>query len=142
LTSSRAECWEYLELEDVFVIAERVLGVSADDLMRVSRMELALSALDAPRASFEGIEFHPRFSDKVAVLCYRFVRNHPLPDGNKRVGYLSAVEFAERNGFAWGHPAGDLPGGDETVEVIEAVAAGRMDEHDLERWIRERLQAW
>ena len=39
----------------------------------------------------------PDLVDKAAVLCVRLARNHPLPDGNKRVAYLAMVEFLARN---------------------------------------------
>jgi prophage maintenance system killer protein len=63
-----------------------------------------------------------------------------LPDGNKRTAFLCTVEFAERNGYRWVPPPGDTPGGDETVAVMKAVAAGTMDEHALVAWIRDRLE--
>ncbi|MGH2819526.1 MAG: hypothetical protein ACRDJ5_02605 [Actinomycetota bacterium] len=57
-----------------------------------------------------------------------------LPDGNKRVAYLCAVEFAERNGYAWEFPPGDERGGEQTVKVIEAIASGEMTEEQLAEW--------
>lgn len=133
--------WSYLDLADFLLIAEATLGVRTDDLIRVTQLHLAASALDAPAAEFGGVEFYPEFATKVAVLCSRIVKNHALPDGNKRVGYMCAVEFVERNGFAWEPPAGDRSGGDETVRMIEGVAAGEVGERELARWIEERLKA-
>src|SRR5438093_10892027 len=46
-----------------------------------------------PQASFGGEEFYAGIATKAAVLCSRLVRNHPLPDGNKRAGYLAMREF-------------------------------------------------
>ena len=135
-----SERCEYLDLADFLVIAEATLGLSTDDLMRVTQLHLASSALDAPAAEFGGVEFYPDLSTKVAVLCSRIVKNHALPDGNKRVGYMCAVEFAERNGFKWEPPQGDDPGGDETIRVIEGVAAGEITERELATWISERLK--
>jgi death-on-curing protein len=86
------------------------------------------------------VEFYREFPMKAAVLCRHLIRNHPLPDGNKRVGFLCTVEFAERNGYDWESPAGDEPGGEETVKVIAAVAAGEIAIHDLAEWIGQRLK--
>jgi hypothetical protein len=36
-----------------------------------------------------------------AVLCWHLVKNHPLPEGNKRCAFLATVEFVERNGRTW-----------------------------------------
>ena len=130
----------YLDLADVLLIAEAVLGVDAGELLRTVRLELAESALGAPMASFEGHEFYPTFSEKAAVLCSRLVRNHPFLDGNKRVGYICLIEFVERNGYSWTPPLGDGARGDETVDVIERVATGELDEATLATWIAERIR--
>jgi death-on-curing protein len=132
--------WAYLDLADFLLIGEAALGVSAEDLARVAQLNLAASALDAPAAEFGGVEFYPEFPMKVAILCSHLIRNHPLPDGNKRVGFLCTVEFAERNGYVWEPPAGDEPGGEETVKVIERVAAGEMPVRDLAEWVGQRLK--
>lgn len=72
------------------------------------------------------------------MLAARLIRNHPLPDGNKRVGYLCALEFVARNGGTWTYPPDD-PEGDETVAIIEGVAAGEVDEDELCDWVSRRL---
>ena len=131
--------WRYLDLADVLLIAEAVLEIPAEDLARLGRLELAESARHAPAAEFGGVEFHPDLARKTAVLASRLIRNHPLPDGNKRVGYLCALEFVVRNGGTWTHPPDD-PEGDETVAVIEGVAAGTLDEDELAVWIAQRLE--
>lgn len=141
MTSSPADRgYEYLDLSDFLVIAEAVLGISAEQLARIAQLHLAASALDAPAAEFGGVEFYPEFALKAAVLCSRLARNHPLPDGNKRVAYLSVVEFVERNGLSWSPPEGDDPDGEETVAVIEKVAAGEVSEEWLVGWIGERIR--
>lgn len=130
--------WHYLDLADFLLIAEAVLDIPAEDLAHAGRLELAESALHAPAATFGGVEFYPDLARKTAVLAARLINNHPLPDGNKRVGYLCALEFVARNGGRWSHPPND-PEGDVTVTTIEGVAAGQIDEDDLTAWITERL---
>ncbi|MFU8841282.1 MAG: type II toxin-antitoxin system death-on-curing family toxin [Nitriliruptoraceae bacterium] len=130
--------WSYLDLADFLLIAEAVLDIPAEDLARAGRLDLAESALHAPAATFGGVEFYPDLASKTAVLAARLINNHPLPDGNKRVGYLCALEFVARNGGTWTHPPDD-PDGDVTVATIEGVAAGQIDEDRLTAWIAERL---
>ena len=48
------------------------------------------------------------------------------------------LEFVARNGATWTYPPDD-PEGDETVAIIEGVAAGEVDEDELCAWISERL---
>ncbi len=121
----------YLELDDYLVIAENVLDLPAEDLVRFERVvPLAESALNAPRAGFGGVEAYVTLPMKAAVLCSRLARNHPLPDGNKRCAYLALLMFLALNGLTW-----MSPGDDETAEMIENVAAGKIDEVDLAAWI-------
>lgn len=129
----------YLDLVDFLLIAEAALGVEVAVLQRMASLHLAESALAAPAAEFGGVEFYPDIATKAAILCSRIIRNHPLPDGNKRLGYLCAVELVERNGSAWQAPVRDARGGDETVEVIQALAAGEIEEVEFARWVRERI---
>lgn len=75
---------------------------------------------------------------KTAVLAARLIRNHPLPDGNNRVRYLCALEFVARNGGTWAYPP-DAPESDETVAIVEGVAAGDVDEDELCDWASRRL---
>jgi len=131
---------DYLDLADFLAISEIVLGQPAEDIAFVSRLELAESALHAPSASFGGVEFYPDLVTKAAVLCTRIVKNHPLPDGNKRVGFVSMIEFCLRNGLTWTPPPGDEDG-EASARVILELAAGSGDEDAvgaLAEWIRER----
>jgi len=122
---------EYLDLADYLLIAEAVLGVPAEEIARWPGIGLAESALHAPAAGFAGVEFYPDAIDKAAVLCIRLARNHPLPDGNKRVAYLALSEFLARNGVEWTPPSVE-----ETVATVDGVAAGRISEDELADWLR------
>jgi death-on-curing protein len=126
---------EYLDLADYLLIAEAVLGVPAEEIAHWPGIGLAESALHAPAAAFGNVEFYPDVIDKAAVLCVRLARNHPLPDGNKRVAYLALVEFLARNGIDWSPPSVD-----ETVTTIESVAAGKFSERELAGWLRKTGQ--
>lgn len=126
---------EYLGLGDYLVIASSVLRIEAGVLAKTSNLVAGDSALNAPAASFGGVEFYPDFATKVAILGYRLARNHALPDGNKRTALLAMIEFAERNGRRWK----DL-NEDETVETMVQVAAGTMSEEAFIGWVSRQLE--
>lgn len=130
----------YLDLVDLLLIAEAVLDVPAEKLARMNRLPLAESAAHAPAASFSGVDFYPDLATKAAVLCAHLVKNHPFPDGNKRVGFLAMIEFVERDGYSWEPPPGDEDGEVSAQIILDLAAApltdARIDE--LARWIRER----
>ena len=125
----------YLEFADYLLIAETVLGVPAEAIATFDRIGLAQSALAAPQAGFGGVEAYPDFETKAAVLCWHLVKNHPLPDGNKRCAFLATVEFIERNGRTWVPAPGDP---DETDEVIRGVASSELSQANFREWIAAR----
>lgn len=130
---------DYVDLGSFLVLAEKVLHVPAERLGAMSRvLGGAESALNAPRASFAGEEQYPEFATKAAVLCSRLIKNHPLPDGNKRVAFLTMNEFIERNGFELSLDGGDE---DELFDLLIGVAAGEVSEEELESWLSTRIQA-
>jgi len=128
---------DFLDLADFVLIAEAVTGINASVLRQsdhvVSRAE---SALGAPRASYGGEEFYPAFEQKAAILCSRIIRNHPLPDGNKRAAFLCLVEFIERNGREWLPPES---GDDEVVDTIMSLASRDLSEERFVDWVRQRI---
>lgn len=131
----------YVDLGDFLAISEIVLGTTVEGIAQMSRLELAESALHAPAASFGDVEFYPDLATKAAVLCTRIVKNHPLPDGNKRVGFVCMIEFCLRNGLTWTPPPGDEDG-EVSATVILELAAGPGDEQavaGLADWIRDRV---
>jgi len=125
----------YLTLAEAVMIAEAVTGIEAATLTRVSRLELLDSALHAPQAGFGEVEFHPEFVDKAAVLVVRIARNHPLPDGNKRLAWQSLTVFCALNG----HDLRVQP--DNAIEMMLAIAAGKFDESAVADWLRERIES-
>jgi death on curing protein len=125
----------YLELADYLLIAEAVTGLPAEIIANFDRIGLAQSALAAPQMGFGGVEAYPEFETKAAVLCWHLVKNHPLPDGNKRCAFLATVEFVERNGRTWVPAPGDP---DETDRVIRGVASGEVSTEDFHKWVVAR----
>ncbi len=125
---------EKLGLEDFLLIAEAVLDIPAETLKHATALGLAESALEAPFASYGGQDFYPEPADRAAILCSRVVRNHPLPDGNKRVGLICMLEFIARNGWIWVTTSQK-----ELAQTIEWLAAGSMREDEFIIWVRARV---
>jgi len=120
-------------LAEAFVIAEAVTGIDVDTLVHVSRSDLLDSALHASQAGFGDSYFYPAPTEKAAVLCVRVALNHPLPDGNKRLAWMTAVMFLDLNGASL-HVSDD-----EAVATVLDVAAGKMNEQQLTAWIEQHL---
>lgn len=127
---------ERLDLIDYLLIAEAITGIDAGRLARTGRIAQAESALAAPFAGFGEVERYPALAEKAAILCSRLVRNHPLPDGNKRAAYIAMLEFVERNGHRW-KAAGDV---EDCAGTIERLAARQIDEAEFLDWVTARVE--
>ena len=123
-----------LTLADLLLIAEAVLVTDVERLAKVIDVPSAESALAAPFAGFGELDFYPGPAMKAAILCSRLLRNHPLPDGNKRTAYLAMLELLGRNGHAWIQPEDD-----EAAEMIERVAARAVTEEEFAAWVAEHV---
>lgn len=126
----------YLGLGEALLIAERILDVPADTLARNSRtIALLESALAAPKAGFGGQDAHPTLEGKIAALGWHIIRDHPLPDGNKRLGFFAMLEMAERNGHAL-----HVDGPEADDRHFRAIAAGEVSVEKLTFWVHDRLR--
>lgn len=114
----------YLELEDLLALAED-LGV-----LQVRDLGLLASASQRPATSLYGEAAYPSIADKAAVILESVVRNDPLVDGNKRLGWLATVVFLGLNGV-------DLDAeDDDAYELVISVAEGRRPWQRTAQWLR------
>ena len=121
----------YLTLDDWTYLCAEVLDVELATITFTADLHLADSALHAPQASFGEDDAYPDMVDKAAVLGWHLVKNHPLPDGNKRCALVAMVVFLKLNGVSWATPTAD-----EAVATMLAVAAGELDAGGLATWLR------
>lgn len=125
----------YIELADYLAIAAEITGLDPATLTRVTKLGLAESALHAPTAGFGETEFYPDFVDKAAVLTVHLVKNHPLPDGNKRAAWVALRLFIEINDWTWQA----TPTIDDAEQAVLAMAAGTWNQDDASTWLRRHL---
>ena len=85
---------EYLDLDDVLGLAERLLGAPVP----IRDVGLLGSAVARPQTTVGGRDAYPDLSTKAAALLQSIVNNHALIDGNKRLGWLATAVFLELNG--------------------------------------------
>ncbi len=126
-----------LTLADFLVISEAVLGAPAEDLARTVLVPSAESALAAPFATFGDVDFYPDPIERAAICCSRILRNHPFPDGNKRVGYECMREMLERDGIPWPRPSEDA---EEIATMVERLAGREVSEAEFVAWVRRRTE--
>jgi death on curing protein len=120
-------------LDDYIDLAAYLLGANRATVAAFPRLSLAESALHAPFATFGGVEAYPTLVEQAAVLLTHLVRNHPLPDANKRAAFMLTARFLDANGVEWGRPDVEADAG-----LVERVAGGEATHDDVVGWIRER----
>lgn len=85
---------EFLSLEDLLaLVGDLQVGPIRD-------LGLLEAAAHRPTTQLWGDEAYPSIHLKAAALLESLVRNHPLVDGNKRLGWLATFVFYSINGFA------------------------------------------
>jgi len=95
----------------------------------------ALEAAAArPAMTFAGEDLYSDIAAKAAALMHSLVMNHPVVDGNKRVGAHAALLFLALNGARWEIPSKNLE------ELTLSVARGELDAESLAIWFRQRLE--
>jgi death-on-curing protein len=117
---------EWVPRETVLALQERLLaefggaaGVRDEGLLE--------SALNRPLNRF-GYE-RPTLLELAADYAFRLVRNHPFFDGNKRIGFVTAVLFLELNGVRFSATEVDV-----TVQTL-ALAARKISETQYAIWL-------
>lgn len=105
----------YLTLEDLISLVDD-LGVGP-----IRDLGLLDSAAHRPMTSLYGHHAYPNLDSKVAASLESLVRNHPLVDGNKRLGWLAVVVFYGLNGVDLDAPD------DDAFDLVVGMAAGQVD---------------
>jgi death-on-curing protein len=123
-----------IDLADFLLAAEAVLGIDTTRLARVTKIPLAESALAAPFATFGGRDFYEQPVHRAAVLASRIIRNHPLPDGNKRVALILMDLYLEENGYKL------TASPQEIDQMFRAVAAREHSEDYFMDWLISRAE--
>ena len=118
---------EYLDLDDVLRLAERLLGTT----LAVRDVGLLGSAVARPQTTIGGIDAYPDVWVKAAALLQSIVNNHALVDGNKRLGWLATAVFLELNDV----PA-TVASNDDVFELVMEIASGHVELAAIEACLR------
>lgn len=84
------------------------------------------SALEMPKAKFNGRDLHRTIYDKTAAYLFHLIKNHPFLDGNKRTASMTALVFFSSN-FKGKFAFSD----DEYQDLILQVAQGSSSKKEI-----------
>lgn len=117
-----------LSKEQVILLHKRLIETTggSDGIRDIGMLD---SALANPFQSFENKELYPSVQAKAAQLCFGIVKNHPMIDGNKRLGAHVMLVFLALNGYELVYTQQEL-----SVAILD-LASGKMDADDILQWI-------
>jgi death-on-curing protein len=119
---------EFLDVEDLVDLATALLG----DPPPIRDIGLLGSAAARPQTTVFGADAYEDVWSKAAALLQSLVKNHPLVDGNKRLGWLATAVFLELNGVAASRAAND-----DVYELVMDVAAHERGVDEIAERLRQ-----
>lgn len=123
---------EYLDVDDLVTLAVTLLG----DPPPIRDLGLLAAAAARPQASAFGDAAYPDLWSKAAALLHSVVKNHPLVDGNKRLGWLGCAVFLDINGT---DPT--TASNNDVYDLVMHVAAHPIEIDELARRLRALVTA-
>jgi death-on-curing protein len=119
-----------LSKEQALILHKQLIEATGGS-MGVRDEGLLESALSNPFQSFGGAELYSSIQEKAAQLCFGLVKNHPMVDGNKRLGTHIMLVFLALNGYELSYSQKELS------RIILELASGEIGAEDIRRWIIE-----
>ncbi len=88
----------YLSAEQLLFLHARLVDETGGS-HGVRDLNMLLSALGRPQASYDNRGLYPDIYTKAAALMDSLIRNHPFLDGKERTGIAAAAMFLRMNGY-------------------------------------------
>lgn len=123
-----------------FLSAEQILFIHARLIEEtggthgVRDLNMLLSAIVRPRASFNDQDLYQDLFGKAAALMESLIRNHPFVDGNKRTGATAAGLFLRGNGYCL------IANNSDLVAITMSIAQSQSSWAELTAWLRGNSQ--
>ncbi|MDA4846644.1 type II toxin-antitoxin system death-on-curing family toxin [Hoeflea poritis] len=111
--------------------SHRLFGGAQPDIADDNRLK---AALYRPVNKWFYDKPAPDLFDLAAAYCFGIATTHPFVDGNKRVAYLVAAAFLQRNGVTCAPQQRDI------FTTIMGVADGSVGEEMLAGWFRNNAK--
>lgn len=90
--------WQTVDIEEVYLLHTHII-TRAKTKAGVRDFALLHSAVERPKATFDGKDLYPNIFAKATALLQSLCMNHPFTDGNKRVAWAATSRFLWVNGY-------------------------------------------
>ena len=125
--------WQYLEIDEVSLIHQQIIH-KAGTKAGVRDFSLLHSAVERPKATYNGLDLYPTLWLKAAALLHSLCLNHPFSDGNKRTSWMSAIGFCHLNGYHLNAKT------KSAVNFIKAVDNEKLPLPTIASWLKKHSQ--
>jgi len=119
-----------LSIEDVLLIAKKLIE-RFGGTFGIRDKGLLESSLNNAFQTFDGEELYKTDVEKIAVISYSIIRNHPLIDGNKRLGISVLLILCKLNNIILEYTR------EEAVDLAIRIAEDSIDIEDVVEWIKK-----
>lgn len=124
----------YISLDVVLEIHRRQLSdfCGAEGIRNRPGLE---SAVETPKASFDGEDLYPTLFDKAAAYAFHIAESQVFVDGNKRTALDAALTFLAINGF-------EIPNEEMALyDAMITIAERRMSKPELAKLFESLAEA-
>ncbi len=101
----------------------------------ILNLGLLISALEMPKATFNGRDLHRTVYDKAAAYLFHLIKNHPFVDGNKRTAAMVSIVFLSTNEITFSIF------GDDYENLILQVAKSEVSKKEIQKFFRQAHKA-
>ena len=119
----------YLAIDEVMVIHEKMIE-EFGGRSPIHDFTLLHSAVERPRATFNGMDLYPSIFDKAAALIHSLILNHPFDDGNKRTAITSCAAFLSFNRVRLNLPK------HESIQFTLDIDSHKLTLEEIASWLK------
>ncbi|SRR5258708_2915430 len=121
--------WQYVEIDEVYEIHAAIIK-AARTKASVRDFTLLHSAVERPKATYQGQDLYPTVFAKAAALLQSICWNHAFSDGNKRTAWLATKRFLYLNGYYLN------PKTKEAVEFMSWTDNEKLEFNEIRSWLK------
>jgi death-on-curing protein len=121
--------WHSVDIEIVYQIHTEIIS-RAKTTASIRDFSLLHSALERPKATYQGKDLYPTIFLKAAALLQSLCQNHPFTDGNKR------TSWAVTHKFLWDSDYHLKANKDEIVNFMLSLDKRKPDLKTISSWLK------
>ncbi|MCC3145981.1 type II toxin-antitoxin system death-on-curing family toxin [Halanaerobium sp. Z-7514] len=121
--------------KDIIVFFYKQLVKIYDGSFGIRDENLLNSALEQPKATYQGEYLHDSLLKMAAAYGYHLCNNHPFIDGTKRIAFVAMDTFLQRNGL-------EITASEkEAYKMMIQVSSDKLSKKELTIWLENNTNS-